>query len=103
MGSNTESELADEYNTTEDLSGFDGGRAVPAKVKREVTISVRFSDEEMAELRRRAERANMPVTSFIRAAALEAARPVDRTALGELTRDLEQRAHQVAEYVARGA
>ena len=103
MGSNTESELADEYNTTEDLSGFDRSHAVPAKVKRAVTISVRFSDEEMAELRRRAERVNMPVTSFIRAAALEAARPVDRTASGELVRDLEQRAHAVAEYVARGA
>ena len=45
----------------------------------------------------------MPVTSFIRFAALEAASPVDRTAMGELARDLEQRAHEVAEYVAWGA
>jgi hypothetical protein len=46
--------------------------------------------------------AGVKVTSFIRVAALEAASPVDRVALGELARDLEQRAHQVAEFVARG-
>jgi len=43
------------------------------------------------------------VTSFIRAAALEATSPVDRAALGELARDLEQRAQQVAQFVTRGA
>ena len=103
MASRTESELADEYNTTEDLSGFDRSHAVPAKVKLTVAISVRFSGEEMTELRRRAERANVPVPSFSRSAALEASSPVDRTDLGELARDLEQRAHDVAEYVARDA
>ncbi|MDP9445055.1 MAG: BrnA antitoxin family protein [Actinomycetota bacterium] len=103
MAKKTEAELADYYNETRDLSGFDEQNAVPVTVKRSVTISVRFSDEEIAELRARAEQAGVKVTSFIRAAALEAASPVDRIALGELARDLERRAHQVAEFVTRGA
>ena len=102
MTKKANAELADYYNETEDLSGFDED-AVPVTVRRSVTISVRFSDDEIAELRARAERAGVKVTSFIRAAALEATSPVDRAALGELARDLEQRAHQVAEFVARGA
>lgn len=103
MANKTEVELADYYNETEDVSEFVEENAVPVTVKRSVTISVRFSDEEIAELRTRAEQAGVKVTSFIRAAALEASSPVDRAALGELARDLEQRAHQVAEFVARGA
>ena len=103
MAKKTNAELADYYNETEDLSGFDDENAVPVTVRRSVTISVRFSDSEIAELRARAEQAGVKVTSFIRAAALEATSPVDRAALGELARDLEQRAHEVAEFVARGA
>jgi len=99
----TAAELAEYYNRTQDTSDFDEGEEVPITVRRNVTISVRFSVEEIAELRARAEQAGVKVTSFIRAAALEAASPVDRTALGELARDLEARAHRVAEFVARGA
>lgn len=99
----TEAELAEYYNRTQDTSDFDEGEEVPITVRRNVTISVRFSVEEIAELRARAEQASVKVTSFIRTAALEAASPVDRVALGELARDLEQRAHQVAEFVTRGA
>lgn len=103
MAKKTEAELANYYNETNDLSEFDEGSSVPVTVRRSVTISVRFSDEEIAELRARAEQADVKVTSFIRAAALEATSPVDRAALGELARDLEQRAHEVAEFVTRGA
>ncbi len=99
----TEAELADYYNENEDISEFDLENPEPVTIRRNVTISVRFSVEEIAELRARAEEAGVKVTSFIRAAALEAASPVDRAALGELARDLEQRAHEVAEFVARGA
>lgn len=99
----TEAELAEYYNRTQDTSGFDEGEEVPITVKRNVTISVRFSVEEIAALRAHAEQAGVKVTSFIRAAALETTNPVDRVALGELARDLEQQAHQVAEFVARGA
>ncbi len=99
----SEAELAEYYNRTRDTSDFDEGEEVPVTVRRNVTISVRFSDTEIDDLRARAEQAGVKVTSFIRAAALEATSPVDRAALGELARDLEQRAHQVAEFVARGA
>lgn len=99
----TEAELAEYYNRTQDASDFDEGEEVPITVRRNVTISVRFSVEEIAELRARAEQAGVKVTSFIRAAALEATNPVDRVALGELARDLEQQAHQVAEFVAHSA
>lgn len=103
MSKKTNAELADYYTQTRDLSEFDEGDEVPISVKRSVTISVRFSDDEIAELRARAKEAGVKVTSFIRTAALEAASPVDRIALGALARDLEQRAHHVAEFVTRGA
>ncbi|MGH3470744.1 MAG: plasmid mobilization protein [Nocardioidaceae bacterium] len=99
----SEAELAEYYNRTQDTSDFDGGEEVPVTVRRNVTISVRFSDKEIEELRARAEQAGVKVTSFIRTASLEATSPVDRAALGELARDLEQRAHQVAELATRGA
>jgi len=97
----TEAELAAYYNETEDVSEFDLGHPEPVTIRRNVTISVRFSDEEIAELRERAEQAGVKVTSFIRAAALEATSPVDRVALGELAGDLERRAHDVAILVGR--
>lgn len=99
----TEAELAEHYHRTQDISDFDLGRPEPITVKRNVTISVRFSPEEIEELRARAEKEGVKVTSFIRAAALEASSPVDRAALGELARELEQRAHDVAVMIARGA
>jgi hypothetical protein len=98
----SEAELADYYNRTQDTSDFEGGEDVPITVKRNVTISVRFSPEELKDLRARAEDAGVKVTSFIRAAALEATSPVDRAALGELARELERRAHDVATMVGRG-
>lgn len=98
----TEAELAEYYNRTQDTSDFDEGEEVPVTVRRNVTISVRFSDTEIAELRARAELAGVKVTSFIRAAALEATSPVDRAALGELARDLERRAHDAAVMIGRG-
>lgn len=98
----SEAELADYYNRTRDASDFEGGEEVPITVKRNVTISVRFSPEELGDLRARAADAGVKVTSFIRAAALEATSPVDRAALGELAKELEQRAHDVATMVGRG-
>lgn len=96
----TEAELADYYHRTEDVSEFDLEHPEPVTVRRTVTISVRFSEEEITELRARADQAGVKVTSFIRAAALEATSPVDRAALGELARELEKRAHDVASLVA---
>jgi predicted DNA binding CopG/RHH family protein len=99
----SEAELADYYNRTRDISDFEGGEEVPITVKRNVTISVRFSPEELENLRQRADEAGVKVTSFIRAAALEATSPVDRATLRKLARDLEKRAHEVATIVSNGA
>lgn len=63
----------------------------------------RFSPEELEDLRQRADEAGVKVTSFIRAAALEATSPVDRATLEKLARDLEKRAHEVATIVSTGA
>lgn len=98
----TEAELADYYNRTEDVSDFDLSDPEPVTIRRNVTISVRFSEQEIAALRSRADEAGVKVTSYIRAAALEASDPVDRATLSQLARDLEQRAHDVAALVDRG-
>ena len=99
----SEAELAAYYNETEDLTEFDLEQPERVTVRRAVTISVRFSDDEIAALRERADAAGVKVTSFIRAAALEATSPVDRAALSELARGLEQHAHRVVELVARSS
>ena len=77
----TEAELATQYEETRDLSGFEGGSVEPVEVRRNVTISVRFSDEEIALLRACAEEAGAKVTAYIRAAALQQAAPLDRLQL----------------------
>lgn len=84
----TEAELAKCYDETRDLSGFDGGTAEPVEVRRNVTISVRFSDEEIALLRERAEEVGTKVTAYIRAAALQQAAPVDRLQVIGLLEDV---------------
>lgn len=66
----TEAELADMYNETRDVVGFVDSPE-PVEVRRGVTISVRFSDDEMQALRARATEAGVKVTAFIRSAALE--------------------------------
>ncbi|HET7386124.1 MAG TPA: hypothetical protein VFJ19_05590 [Nocardioidaceae bacterium] len=77
----TEAELADYYDRTHDLSEFEGGEEFPVEVRRNVTISVRFSEKEIALLRSGAEAAGEKVTAYIRAAALQQAVPVDRRRL----------------------
>lgn len=87
----TDAELAEYYNSTHDLAEFDGGETVtPAphdtmSQTRSVTLSVRLSPSELAELEERAVAAGMPVTTYIRAAALAAEEPpVDRGELLDL-------------------
>lgn len=82
----SEAELADYYDRTHDLTGFDLNHPEPITPPRgrlDVTISVRFSPEEIDLLRTEAERAGLKVTAFIRTLALQhAAGPVlDRAAL----------------------
>lgn len=92
----TEAEMAEYYNATGDLSEFEGTPTEKVEIgRREVTISVRFSAEEIEALRRRADAANMKVTRFIRAAALEAEHPIDREAVAALAAGVEAQVHQL--------
>lgn len=92
-----ERRLAEEYESTRDVSDFTGA-VEPVEVRRNVTISVRFSDAEMASLRRRADAAGMKVTALIRAAALESELPpLDRAALAEATAAAERQLHEIRE------
>jgi predicted DNA binding CopG/RHH family protein len=86
----TEAELAEYYNETRDFSDFDESAAEPVEVRRNVTISVRFSQEEIEALRREAEAAGVKVTAYIRAAALQASSPVDRKSLQEALRAVSE-------------
>jgi predicted DNA-binding protein len=71
LGQTTEeAELARAYQNSRDLSAFETD-AEPVEVRRNVTISVRFSDDEIARLRAMAEQTGMKVTAYIRTAALE--------------------------------
>lgn len=84
----TEAELASYYDRTRDLSEFEGGEEFPVEIRRNVTISVRFSEEEIAQLRERAEKTGVKVTAYIRAAALQQAAPLDRASLRKALNDL---------------
>jgi predicted DNA binding CopG/RHH family protein len=86
----TEAELAEYYDRTRDLSEFDQSASFPVEVPRDVTISVRFSAEEIQALRREAEAAGVKVTAYIRAAALQASSPVDRKRLQEALRAVSE-------------
>ena len=97
----TEAEMADYYDRTNDLSGFQGEPVVakPFKGKRlDSSISVRFSEEQMTEVERAAEAAGMKVTAFIRAAALTQA---DAVSLRNLRRLVSQLTENVEELVGK--
>lgn len=65
-------------------------RGEPVEVRRAVTISVRFSDQEIALLRAKADQAGMKVTTYIRSAALEHGTPVDKPALLGVLREASE-------------
>jgi len=65
-------------------------RPTAVEVPRNVTISVRFSQEEIGALRREADTAGVKVTAYIRAAALQASAPVDRKRLQEALRAVSE-------------
>jgi uncharacterized protein (DUF1778 family) len=93
----SEAELADRYDRTHDLAGFELDQPVPlapARRRLDATISVRFSPEEIDLLRTEAERVGMKVTTFIRTLALQHAsgdvldRATLRQRLSRLTAEL---------------
>ena len=102
MTNKTEAELATEYNDTHDLSEFDEGDTVPVQVRREVTISVRFSDDEIAELRRRADARGVKVTALIRDAALANANPLDLAAVRRAAATMAKTARELDGLTAPG-
>lgn len=98
-----EREIAEHYNRTGDVSDFVGGDEEPVEVRRNVTISVRFSAAEIELLRNRAEAAGTKVTAFIRAAALNAEQTQpDLAALAEATAAVEQHLHDLRESLGIG-
>lgn len=68
----TEAELAEHYNRIRATSDFDRGVVESISVQPNVTIAVRFSSDEIEELRARAERDGVPVTAYIRVTVLNA-------------------------------
>ncbi len=86
----TEAQLAEYYDQTHDVSEFDEDAAYPTEVRRNVTISVRFSEEEIARLRAQADALGMKVTALIRSAALE-----DRESVLRALTQLEKQAQQL--------
>lgn len=89
-----DSEHEVDIETVNDIDESDWGEPVPVTVRREVTISVRFSAEEIAAIRRRAQAAGMKVTAYIRQAAASGEVQVDREkvarAVAAVTADLDR-------------
>lgn len=90
----SEAALADYYDAQHDTSGFGDPQPVQRPERLDITISVRFTPAEIADVRARAQAAGMKPTAYIRRCALEREEaPLDRTglvrALDTLSRDLE--------------
>jgi len=91
----TESELADHYDRTGDLSEFEGGKVVQvAPGPKDSIVSVRFAASELEAVERQAREAGMKLTAYIRASALSGARVVDldrlRKVAAKLAADSEE-------------
>lgn len=67
-----------EFENMSEINDTDWGEPVPVTVRRNVTISVRFSADEIAAIRRQADAAGMKVTAYIRQAALSGGDAIDR-------------------------
>ena len=90
-----DSELAEYYGQHREGHQWDEPEAVQRPDRLEVTISVRFTRNEVAAVRARAEAAGLEPTAHIRRCALEAEEPpIDRGRLSQsvaaLERDLEE-------------
>lgn len=90
----TDEQLAAYYDQHHDTSGFGTPRPVQRPERLDVTISVRFTADELAAVRARAAAAGIKPTTYIRRCALSDERsPIDRTRLSRATaalaRDLE--------------
>ena len=89
----TDAELADYYDQHSDLTDWSDPQPVQSE-RLDVTISVRFTQAEIAAIRSRAEAADLKPTTYIRRCALaDEQPPIDRGRLlrtvAALSRDLE--------------
>jgi hypothetical protein len=85
--------MMSEFENMSEINDADWGEPVPVTVRRNVTISVRFSADEIAAIRRQADAAGMRVTAYIRQAALSGGEAIDRDkvarAVAAVTNDLD--------------
>jgi predicted DNA binding CopG/RHH family protein len=86
--------MIDETETDTEIDDTEWGEPSPVAVRRNVTISVRFSADEITALRENAAAAGMKVTTLIRQAALHSGDHIDRDkvarAVDAASNDLEQ-------------
>ena len=82
-----------EFENMSEINDADWGEPVPVTVRRNGTISVRFSADEIAAIRRQADAAGMKITAYIRQAALSGGEAIDRDkvarAVAAVTNDLD--------------
>jgi len=91
----TDSQLADYYEQHREDHQWGEPEPAQRSARLEVTISVRFTRNEVAAVRARAEAAGLKPTAYIRRCALEVEEPpIDRGKLSQsvaaLSRDLEE-------------
>jgi predicted DNA binding CopG/RHH family protein len=91
----TETELADYYDRTSDLSEFEDGEVVQIEPgPKSSVVSVRFAPGELEAVERQANKVGMKLTAFIRASALSGAHVVDldrlRKVVATLVADSEE-------------
>lgn len=83
-----------EFENMSQVDDADWGEPVPVTVRRNVTISVRFSAEEIEAIRQQAEAAGMKVTAYIRQAAISGGDTIDRdkvaSAVAAVSNDLDR-------------
>jgi len=83
-----------EFENMSHVDDADWGEPVPVTVRRNVTISVRFSAEEIEAIRQQAEATGMKVTAYIRQAAISGGDTIDRdkvaSAVAAVSNDLDR-------------
>lgn len=83
-----------DFENMSEIKDADWGEPVSVTVRRNVTISVRLSADEIAAIRRQADAAGMKVTAYIRQAALSGEEAIDRDkvarAVAAVSNDLDR-------------
>jgi len=97
----TEAELAEYYQDHRgDTEEWEPAEAISRPARLDVTISVRFTPEEIAAVRERARDAGMRPTAFIRQAALDVDVPLDRGLLAKTFHRLRSDVEQLASVIS---